>query len=212
MKKPFLEAGQIVSTHGVRGELKIMPWADDPEFLLDFDTIYLGGKPCRVVSSRVQKTCVLMKLEGIDDVDAAARLRGQTVCIRREDAQLPEGAMFIADLIGLKVLCGDETIGKVTEILQRPGNDVYVVKGAHEYLIPAVPEFILERDPDEGYIRVRLIEGMRTAEIRHYDAFSHLGGRHDVGKHPWPRTEEGTDRDPRPPDPGLHDQPAESGG
>ena len=62
MKKPFLEAGQIVSTHGVRGELKIMPWADDPEFLLDFDTIYLGGKPCRVVSSRVQKTCVLMKL------------------------------------------------------------------------------------------------------------------------------------------------------
>ena len=83
MKKPFLEAGQIVSTHGVRGELKIMPWADDPEFLLDFDTIYLGRKPCRVVSSRVQKTCVLMKLEGIDDVDAAARLRGQTVCIRR---------------------------------------------------------------------------------------------------------------------------------
>ncbi|MBS1408589.1 MAG: 16S rRNA processing protein RimM [Oscillospiraceae bacterium] len=165
MKKPFLEAGQIVSTHGVRGELKIMPWADDPEFLLDFDTIYLGGKPCRVVSSRVQKTCVLMKLEGIDDVDAAARLRGQTVCIRREDAQLPEGTMFIADLIGLKVLCGDETIGKVTEILQRPGNDVYVVKGAHEYLIPAVPEFILERDPDEGYIRVRLIEGMRTDEI-----------------------------------------------
>ena len=117
------------------------------------------------MSSRVQKTCVLMKLEGIDDVDAAARLRGQTVCIRREDAQLPEGTMFIADLIGLKVLCGDETIGKVTEILQRPGNDVYVVKGAHEYLIPAVPEFILERDPDEGYIRVRLIEGMRTDEI-----------------------------------------------
>ena len=162
MKKPFLEAGQIVSTHGVRGELKIMPWADDPEFLLDFDTIYLGGKPCRVVSSRVQKTCVLMKLEGIDDVDAAARLRGQTVCIRRGDAQLPEGAMFIADLIGLKVLCGDETIGKVTEILQRPGNDVYVVKGedGQEHLIPAVPEFVLERTVDEGYIRVRLIEGM----------------------------------------------------
>ena len=63
------------------------------------------------------------------------------------------------------MLCGGETIGKVTEILQRPGNDVYVVKGAHEYLIPAVPEFILERDPDEGYIRVRLIEGMRTDEI-----------------------------------------------
>lgn len=165
MKKPFLEAGQIVSTHGVRGELKVMPWADDPEFLLDFDTVYLGGRPVRVQSSRVQKTCVLMKLEGIDDVDAAARLRGQTVSIRREDAHLDEGAVFIADLIGLPVLCGDETIGKVTDILQRPGNDVYVVTGTHEYLIPGVPEFILERNLDEGYVRVKLIEGMRTDEI-----------------------------------------------
>lgn len=165
MKKPFLEAGQIVSTHGVRGELKVMPWADDPEFLLDFDTVYLGGRPVRVQSSRVQKTCVLMKLEGIDDVDAAARLRGRTVSIRREDAHLDDGAVFIADLIGLPVLCGDETIGKVTDILQRPGNDVYVVTGTHEYLIPGVPEFILERNLDEGYVRVKLIEGMRTDEI-----------------------------------------------
>lgn len=165
MKKPFLEAGQIVSTHGVRGEVKVMPWADDPEFLLDFDTVYLGGKPVRVLTSRVQKTCVLMKLEGIDDVEAAARLRGQTVSIRREDAQLEEGAVFIADLLGLPVLCDGVVIGKVTDILQRPGNDVYVVTGEHEYLIPGVPEFILERNLDEGYVRVRLIEGMRTDEI-----------------------------------------------
>ena len=72
MKKPFLEAGQIVSTHGVRGDVKVMPWADDPEFLLDFDTVYLGGKPVRVQSCRVQKTCMLMKLEGVDDLDAAS--------------------------------------------------------------------------------------------------------------------------------------------
>lgn len=165
MKKPFLEAGQIVSTHGVRGDVKVMPWADDPEFLLDFDTVYLGGKPVRVQSCRVQKTCVLMKLEGVDDLDAAACLRGQTVSIRREDAALPEGSVFIADLIGLPVLCEGETIGKVTDILQRPGNDVYVVSGEHEYLIPGVPEFILERNLDAGYVRVRLIEGMRTDEI-----------------------------------------------
>ena len=165
MKKAFLEAGQIVSTHGIRGEVKVMPWADDPEFLLGFDTVYLSGAPVRVQSSRVQKTCVLMKLAGVDDIDAAARLRGQTVCIRREDAQLEEGAMFIADLIGLPVLCEGETIGKITDILQRPGNDVYVVQGAHEYLIPAVPEFILERNPDEGFVRVKLIEGMRSDEI-----------------------------------------------
>ena len=62
MEKQFLQAGQIVSTHGVQGEVKILPWADAPEFLLDFDTFYLNGKPYEVVSSRVHKTCVLAKL------------------------------------------------------------------------------------------------------------------------------------------------------
>ena len=163
MKQEFLEVGQIVSTHGVRGEVKVMPWADEPEFLLDFDTLYLGGRPVRVRGARVQKTCVLLKLEGVDDLDAAAALR-----IRRADARLPEGAVFIADLIGLPVLADGETVGTLTDILCRPGNDVYVVTAAdkkREYLIPAVPEFILERNVDEGFIRVRLIEGMASDEI-----------------------------------------------
>lgn len=168
MKQEFLEVGQIVSTHGVRGEVKVMPWADDPEFLLEFDTLYLGGRPVRVRTARVQKTCVLLKLEGVDDLDAAAALREQVLSIRRADAKLPEGSVFIADLIGLPVMADGETIGRLTDILSRPGNDVYVVTAAdkkREYLIPAVPEFILERDVDEGYIRVRLIEGMASDEI-----------------------------------------------
>lgn len=168
MKQEFLEVGQIVSTHGVRGEVKVMPWADEPEFLLEFDTLYLGGRPVRVRTARVQKTCVLLKLEGVDDLDAAAALREQVLCIRRADAKLPEGSVFIADLIGLPVLADSETIGTLTDILSRPGNDVYVVTAAdkkREYLIPAVPEFILERNVDEGYIRVRLIEGMASDEI-----------------------------------------------
>ena len=165
MKQEFLEVGQIVSTHGVRGEVKVMPWADGPEFLLNFDTVYLAGKPLRVQSARVQKTCVLMKFAGIDDLDPAARLREQVLCIRREDANLPDGAVFIAELIGLPVLADGETIGTVTDILSRPGNDVYVVQSAdkrREYLIPAVPEFILERNVDEGFVRVKLIEGMAS--------------------------------------------------
>lgn len=168
MKQEFLEVGQIVSTHGVRGEVKVMPWADDPEFLLEFDTLYLGGRPVRVRTARVQKTCVLLKLEGVDDLDAAAALRGQVLSIRRADARLPEGAVFVADLIGLPVFSGGEMVGTLTDILCRPGNDVYVVTAAdkkREYLIPAVPEFILERNVDEGFIRVQLIEGMASDEI-----------------------------------------------
>lgn len=165
MKKEFLDAGQIVSTHGVRGEIKILPWADEPGFLLDFDTVYLGGKAYAVQSARVQKTCVLMKLAGVDDVESAAALREKTVQIRRSDAQLDDGAVFIADLIGLPVFADETQIGEVADILTYPGSDVYVVRGEHEYLIPGVPEFILEKNTDAGYVRVRLIEGMRTDEI-----------------------------------------------
>lgn len=165
MKKPFLPAGKIVATHGLHGDVKILPWADSPEFLLDFDTVYLSGRPYAVEEARVQKTCVLMKLAGVDSVEQAARLRDAVVEISRTDASLPEGAMFIQDLIGLPVFCGDAQIGVVKEIMQLPSNDVYVVRGEHEYLIPAVPEFILERNPDAGYIRVALLEGMQSDAV-----------------------------------------------
>lgn len=165
MKKKYLDAGQIVNTHGIHGEVKIMPWADDPEFLLIFDTVYLRGKAYNVEDARVQKTCVLMKLEGVDTVEAASALREQVVQICRDDVELEEGAVFIADLIGLPVLADGVEIGRLREVLSRPGNDVYVVQGEHEYLIPSVPEFILERNLEEGYISVHLIEGMRSDEI-----------------------------------------------
>ena len=102
MKQQYLQTGKIVSTHGVRGEVKLLPWADSPEFLLQFDTLWIGGRACRVESSRVQKTCVLIKLAGIDTVEAASALRDQVVSIDRADAQLPQGSIFIADLLGLR--------------------------------------------------------------------------------------------------------------
>ena len=161
MKQQFLEAGKIVSTHGVRGEVKILPWADDADFLVGLPRVFVDGREYAVQHSRVQKTCVLMKLAGIDDVDAAAKFRDKTVCISRTDVALPEGSVFIADLIGLRVVTdtGDE-IGTVSDIMTMPGNNVYIVTGSREYLIPAVPEFILERNLDAGFVRVKLIEGM----------------------------------------------------
>ena len=161
MKQQFLETGKIVSTHGVRGEVKILPWADDADFLVGLPRVFVDGREYAVQHSRVQKTCVLMKLAGIDDVDAAAKFRDKTVCISRTDVALPEGSVFIADLIGLRVVtdAGDE-IGTVSDIMTMPGNNVYIVSGSREYLIPAVPEFILERNLDAGFVRVKLIEGM----------------------------------------------------
>lgn len=162
MIQQYLEAGTIVTTHGVHGEVKILPWADGPEFLTLFDRVFLQGREYAVENARVQKTCVLMKLRGIDTVEAAQALRDQVVRVDRNDVELEESTYFISDLIGLTVLCDDRELGKVKEILTLPGNDVYVVKGEHEYMIPGVKEFIREIDPAAGFIRVKLIEGMRT--------------------------------------------------
>lgn len=160
--KQFLQAGTVVSTHGVHGDVKVLPWADGPEFLTLFDRVYLKGKEWAVESARVQKTCVLLKLRGVDTVEAAQALRNAVVEVNRDDVELPEGTYFIADLIGLPVLADGAEIGRVREILTMPGNDVYVVQGEHEYMIPGVKEFLLETNLEEGFLRVKLIEGMRT--------------------------------------------------
>ena len=161
MKTEFLESGKIVNTHGIRGEIKIVPWADSPEFLCSFSTLYLDGNPVIVRSARVHKGNVIAQLEGYDDVNAAMLLKNKVVSIRREDAKLPEGAFFLADIIGLDVV--DEAgnkLGVLRDILSPSLQQVYVVEGKREILIPAVPEFILETNVADGYIKVRLIEGM----------------------------------------------------
>lgn len=162
MKSNFLPTGEIVNTHGLKGYVKVMPWADDPSDLLDFDRFFIDGREYEVEYSAQQKTMVLLKLAGVDDVDAANKLRGKEIAICRDDIELEEGVVFIADLIGLPVLADGVEIGKITEVLTPPGNDVYVVKGEYEYMIPAVQEFIETLNPEDGCIRVRLIEGMRT--------------------------------------------------
>ena len=159
--KEYLDCGQIVNTHGVRGEVRIVPWADSPEFLCQFSTLYIDGAPRRVLSSRVHKGSVIAKLDGVDTVEEAMLLRDKIVQLRRADARLPEGTFFLADVVGLDVV--DEAgraLGTLKEVLSPSVQQVYVVEGEREILIPAVPEFILETNIVGGYIKVRLIEGM----------------------------------------------------
>ena len=161
MRSQFLEAGEIVNTHGVRGEVKILPWTDSAEFLAKFRTLYIDGAPVRVLAARVHKQTVLARLEGVEDVNAAMRLKGRRVFIDRADAKLPEGGYFIQDIIGAEVVTEDgESIGALAEVIDAPASMIYVVRGDRERLIPAVPEFILKTDADAGLITVRLIEGM----------------------------------------------------
>ena len=160
MTNPYLEAGKIVNTHGVRGEVRIVPWADSAEFLRRFRTFYIDGTAYKVLRSRVHKSQLIAALEGVEDVNAAMALKNRVISIDRADAKLPEGRYFVQDLIGLAVRSDDGAeLGQLSEVLDLPQGQVYVVKGEREILIPDVPEFILNIDPETG-ITVHLIEGM----------------------------------------------------
>ena len=162
MRENLLPTGQIVNTHGLRGHVKVMPWADVPDDLLDYDRFFIDGREYAVEHASLQKNMVLLKLAGVDSIDDATKLRNKEIAICRDDVELEQGVVFIADLIGLPVFADGVEIGKITEVLTPPGNDVYVVKGQHEYMIPAVKEFVEELDPAAGRVNVRLIEGMQT--------------------------------------------------
>ena len=160
MRLPFIEAGEIVNTHGVRGEVKLLPWLDCPEDLLDFTRCRIGGRDYEIDACRGQNTCNLVKLKGVDTMEAAQALRGKTVEIYRED--VPYDVIFAGELIGMEVFSQGEKVGELTQVLDYPGNQVYVVKGAREYMLPAVKEFVLSTDLEGNRMEVKLLEGMET--------------------------------------------------
>ena len=162
MRLEYLEAGEIVTTHGVRGEVKVLPWADSPEFLLDYNRVVIGTREYKVEQCRIQKSCNLLKLAGVDTMEQAQQLRGSIIKIYRQDA--PDDLIFAAELLDMQVYCEQTCIGRITDVLDYPGNKVYVVKGEYEYMIPAVKAFILSTDMAAERMEVRLIEGMRSDE------------------------------------------------
>ena len=162
MRLEFIEAGEIVNVHGLRGEVKVLCWLDAPEMLCEFDRCRISGKEFTMEQVRDQKTCNLVKLQGIDTVEEAQKLRGRTVELYRED--IDDEVIFAAELVGVEVFAQGESIGRITEVLDYPGNSVYVVKGRYEYMIPAVNQFILETDLEANTMQVKLLEGMRSDE------------------------------------------------
>ena len=162
MKKNLLEAGKIINTHGVRGEVRIQPWADSPGFLAGFGSLYIDGKPFEVLSARVHKGFVIVAFEEASDIDAAIKLKNKVVFIDKDSVKLEAGQHFIADIFGLCAIdekTGEE-LGTIADVMTLPANNVYVIEGKRTILVPAVEEFIVETNIEAGYVKVRLIEGM----------------------------------------------------
>lgn len=170
MKQQFLEAGRIVRTHGVRGELCFEPWADSPEFLADIRTFYLdreGKQPVECLAAREHKGRLLLRLRGVDSIEQGDALRGRVLYLDRNAVQLEEGRFFLQDLLGCSVVDGvtGQVYGVLEEILNTPANDVYRVKnGEREFLFPAVEHMIKRTDPEAGVIEVLPIPGIFDSE------------------------------------------------
>ena len=130
--------------------------------LCEFDRCRISGREYAMDSVRVQKTCNLVKLRGVDTMEDAQKLRGKTMELYRED--ISDELIFASELVDVEVYADGACIGKIKEVLDYPGNSVYVVQGEREYLIPAVKEFILSTDLEKNQMQVKLLKGMASDE------------------------------------------------
>lgn len=164
--KQFLETGKITGTHGLKGEVRVQPWADSPEFLADFEELYLdnGNKKLEITSARVHKNMLIMKIRGVDTIEEADKLRNKVLYMNRDDVELEQGAYFIQDLIGLDVIDDDtgERLGRLDDVSETGANDVYHVKtdDGREVLIPVIPDVVREISPEQGFVRIFKMKGL----------------------------------------------------
>ena len=157
MKKEIFNIGKIVNTHGVRGEVKVLPLTDDMKRFDDLNEVSIGGKNYIIENRKYQKDRVILKLEGIDSIEETAKIRNKYIEIERKDVvELPDDTYFISDIIGCRVIDTDEfEYGKVFDVIQTKNNDVYWVKGKKEILIPVLKEIVTDINVDDGVITIR---------------------------------------------------------
>lgn len=165
MIKDYLEIGQIVSTHGVRGEVRFNPWCDSPDFVKNFKTLYFdskGEKAVKVHAARPHGNIVILMLDGVETIEAARELKNTILYMKRSDAKLPDGTWFIQELIGCRVTDFEtgEEYGEITDVTETGANDVYHIKTQKgTVLFPAVKEFIRSTDVAEGVVQISPIKG-----------------------------------------------------
>lgn len=167
MIKEYLEVGQIVGTHGIRGEIRVNPWCDSPEFIKQFKTLYYdknGSQSVKVAACRPHGNVALLKLDGIDTVEAASAMRNKILYMKRSDAKISKGSYFIAELCDCTVIDADDEsriYGILTDVSETGANDVWhITKDGKEYLIPAIPEVVDSVDVETGIIKIRPLKGI----------------------------------------------------
>ncbi len=162
--KELIVCGKLNNTHGYRGAFKLMPLCDDADIIGEIGYLITSdGVERDIESLSYFKDLLIVSLSGITDMEGAERFKGSFVYARREDIPIDEDSYFIADLEGLPVIDADSGVkyGTLISVDNFGASDIYTVRkvGGGEAMIPAVDEFIIRIDIEEG-VFVRPIAGM----------------------------------------------------
>lgn len=163
----YIQVGKIVNTHGIKGELKAIPLTDNAKRFDELETIYIGEDKAKVKIEKVwyKNQFIMLKIQGYNDINEVLQFKDKYIYIDEEDKIiLPEGAYFIFDIIGCKVIdVNDNEIGYVIDVMTEHSNDIYVVNDVvknKEYLIPAVKQIVKKIDIVNKKIVIEPIEGL----------------------------------------------------
>lgn len=160
----YTVVGQIINTRGIRGELKVLPLTSKNERFLELENVYIGDNliPQKVSKVQITDRFIYIQFDGLNNINDVEKFKTYYIYVSDEDrVELEEGEYFISDIIGCKVYKTDETfVGEVVDLIENPANDVYVIKGEKEYLIPQVSEFVKDIDIESKKIIIDPIEGM----------------------------------------------------
>ncbi len=166
MEKKLIECGKIVSTQGIRGEVRVVPWCDTPDFLCGFKAFYIKGgeKKLSVKSARVNKNVVVIKFDEVNSVEEAQALRNHVIYIERKALKLKKGTYLVQDLIGLSVIDAEsgKEYGKLSDVTPTGARDVYHIKTAagKELLFPAIPDVVKKVDIADGVMEIIPLKGL----------------------------------------------------
>ena len=160
----IIKLGKITAPQGIKGEVRVYPYTDKPTRFSEIEAVLLNGRRCRIEKARYMKNMAILKLEGIDDRNAAEAVRNRELRLPREELwKQPEDTYFVDDLVGCAVVSEDGApVGTLKTIHSRPAQDLYEIEreDGSSFLLPAVKEFIKDVKTDEKIIVIHLIEGL----------------------------------------------------
>lgn len=158
--KQLLAVGKIINTHGLKGEIKLLPSTDDVDRFKELKEAYIDDAVVEIEGCKFQPGKVILKIKGVDSIEEAQRLKNKYIKVSRENAaKLPEDCYYEADIIGCNVYDqNDEELGKIDEIIRTGSNDVYWIKGKNELLIPAIKNVIVNIDINNKKIVIKPLD------------------------------------------------------